>query len=216
MPEPNDKPVTAQPDPKPEKKEPELTGEQLLELERLRAQRTADTKTIEELRSHDRDRNVKDSYTKAIESTGLRSHLPEADLIRLLNKQDDTVISYSGDGKEIICEVKGKRVEFGAFLETFALANRTLFDQRTMRHLVDKGSDAIVAQDDLDREQRMQYISKHGLEKFESLPAHRPHTVDVSKMTFEDWKDLPLSERVRLTGELSELALTRIMQRRRK
>lgn len=199
------------PDPKPEA---QLTGEQQLELERLRSQRVADEKIIEELRAKDRDNNVKDTYTKAIESTGLRSHLPEADLIRLLNKQDDVVISYSGDGKEIICEVKGQRVEFGGFLETFALANKTLFDGRSLRYLVEKGSDAIVAQDDLDREQKMQYISRHGLAKLEALPVHRPATTDISKMNGSDWQKLSIAQKTTIVGQHGENIVSQILRRK--
>src|ERR1700751_5180491 len=104
MPEPNDKQVTPQPDPKSEKKEPELTGEQMLELERLRAQRVADEKVIAELKERDRDHNVKHTISKSIRDSGIKSHLSDADLYKLLSTEPNVEINVSGDGRELIVE----------------------------------------------------------------------------------------------------------------
>jgi hypothetical protein len=207
MPEPNDQPVTPKPD------ELKMTPAEQLELERLRAQRVADEKTIEELKARDRDNSVKTTIAKSIASTGIKSHHSDSELFTVLSKQEGVTINVSGDGRELIVEKDGKKIEFQQLVEEYAVAHRNEFDQRTMRHLIDKGSDAIKSRADMTPEEKRAYIQKFGSLAYEKLGLYRVPTLDADKLTAEDWRHLNYEQKSKVVAEHGSEIVSKILKR---
>lgn len=210
---PDNDEVKPQPDDK-KGDEGKLTPAQQLELERLRAERAGHERTIEELRAKDRDRAVKDTFKREVEKTGIRSHHTNAELVTLLNKEEGVVITPSGDGHELHVEVDGKPSTLQGVLETYAVKHPTEFDQRTLRGLIDKGSDAIKSLADLPtREDRMAFIDKHGADAFARLGAYHPKTLDVAKLNAQDWRALSIAEKTAIVEKHGSEIVSKILRR---
>src|ERR1700693_887960 len=123
----NDKPV----------KDAPLTGAEQIELEKLRAETAAHQKRPAELEKEKRDLTVKTTIERGIASAGVKSHLSDKDLYKLLSSQEGVTITPSGDGSTLPCERDGKNAEFKELVESFAVKHQHMFDGRTLRHLID-------------------------------------------------------------------------------
>ena len=205
---PDDK-ITPEPDDK-KGDEGRLSPREELELERLKAH-TA------ELESENRDLTVPATYEREIAATGIRSNLPQKDLVKLLTAQPNVKIVPSANGTTLHCEVDGKPVEFAQILEQFAIRreNQYLFDGRSLKRLK-QDEQRVTCKDDLtDKEDKIAYLSKFGDDAYGKLPQHRltTHEDPAKTMTREEYLALPMPTRAKLCGELSELQITRILQR---
>jgi hypothetical protein len=204
-----------QPDPKPEEK---LTGEQMLELEKLRAQRVADEKVIEELKARDRDNNVKHTISKSIRESGIKSHFADDELFTLLSKQDGVEINVSGDGRELIVEKNGKRIEFRELVEQHAVKNQHMYDGRTIRSLIESNNAAaITSKEDLKTtEEKVAWIQKHGADAYERLGMFKVPSLDASKLTASDWKNLTIAQKTKVVEQHGENVVSKILRRTEK
>jgi hypothetical protein len=207
---PEEKPVA------PKLDESKLTGEQQLELERLRAQRAESEKVIEELRAKDRDHNVKDTFKREVEKTGIRPRHTHAELVTLLNKEEGVVITPSGDGRELHVEKDGKRIEFSELLESYAVKHPNEFDGRTLRSLIDKGNkDAITSLEDLPtRADRIAYIAKFGEDAFGKLGQYKVPSLDASKLTANDWAHMTYAQKASVVEKHGQEIVSKILRRK--
>jgi len=199
----------------PKKDEGKLTPAQELELEKLRAQRVADQKTIEELKAKDRDHNVKHTISKSIRDSGIKSHFPDAELFTLLSKEEGVEINVSGDGRELIVEKNGKRIEFRELIEQHAVKNQHMYDGRTIRSLIDSNNDAaITSKEDLKTDaEKIAWIGKHGADAYERLGRFKVPSLDASKLTASDWKNLTIQQKTKVVEQHGENIVSKILRR---
>lgn len=200
----------------------ELTAAEKIELAKAEAEtETAKAATAqalartEELQKQNRDMTLNDTFTKEIADSGITPRLPQKDLVKLLEAEPGVVIKSNADGSTLFCEKDGKEIKFADLLGEYALGHSNLFDGRSLKKLrVDETK--VRSMEDLpDQEDKIAFIAKHGDLAFGRLPAHPGNPPkDPAKMTAQQWKDLPMSERARLCGELSEEQLARIHQRK--
>ena len=215
---PDEKPVTPpNPDDNKPESEEKLSPAEELELARLKAATAEAQAKVAALERENRDLALVDTYGREIAATGIRSHLPQKELLKLVTTQPGAKVVPSADGETLHCELNGQPVEFATLLETFALANAHMFDGRTLKRLrVDEK--LVKSLEDLpDRQDRIDYIKKFGDDAFGKLPAHPVAKVaDASKMTRQQYLSLSIAERAKLCSELSEEQLARIHQRTEK
>jgi hypothetical protein len=193
--------------PEPEEKGDELSPKEQLELARLRAH-TA------ELEKQNRDLVMKDTIAKAIAGSGIRSHHTDADLFKLISSQDDVKVVPSADGSVLHCERDGKPTTMKELIEGYAVKHQSEFDGRTLRGLIDKGSDAIKSLADLpSRADRMAYIDKHGADAFARLGQYHPKTLDAGKLNATDWRALSIAEKTSVIAQHGSEIVSTILRR---
>jgi hypothetical protein len=212
MPEPTVNPD----DNKPAADESKLSLAQELELEKLRAQRVADQKTIEALKARDRDNNVKHTIAKSIRDSGIKSHLSDADLYKLLSTEPNVEINVSGDGRELIVEKNGKRVEFRELIEAHAVKNQHLYDGRTIRSLIESENDAAITSKEQLKTQadKIAYIAKHGSIAYEKLGLYHVPSLDADKLNAESWKRLSYAQKAQVVEQHGQEIVSKILRRK--
>lgn len=198
-------------DPQPEEK---LTGAEQLELARLRAETAAHQKRTAELEAQNRDLVMHDTVSKSIASSGIKSHLPDRDLYKLISTQEGVTITPSGDGTQLHCERNGEKVEFKQLVEDFAVKNQHMFDGRTLRHLIDN-TDAVTSKEDLKTtEDKIRWIAKHGALAYERLGQFRVPSLDASKLTASDWSHMTIAQKTQVIAQHGETIVSKILRRK--
>jgi hypothetical protein len=201
----DEKPVIPSPDDK-KGDEGELSPKEKLELARLNA-RTA------ELEAQNRDLVMKDTVSKSIASSGVKSHHTDTELFTVLSRQEGVKIVPSADGSTLHCERDGKEVQFKELVEQYAVKHQNEFDGRTLRHLIDN-TDAVKSLADLPtRADRMAYIDKHGADAFARLGQYHPKTLDVAKLNATDWRSLSISEKTGIVEQHGSEVVSKILRR---
>jgi hypothetical protein len=211
-----EKPVVTPDDKTPEPEE-KLSPAEELELARLKAATAEAEARVATLERENRDLTLVGTFEREIAATGIRSHLPQKELLKLVTTQAGAKVVPSADGSELHCGLNGQPVKFSDLLETFALANSHMFDGRSLKRLrVDEH--LVRSLEDLpDRQDKIEYIKKFGDDAFGKLPAHPVAKVaDPSRMTRQQYLSLSIAERAKLCSELSEEQLARIHQRQEK
>lgn len=205
-----------------EETELKLTPEQLVEFEkakaetaRLAAERAASEERAKVLDAKNRDLVMADTIATGLASTGIKFNDTAKAIYKLVTSEPGVVVRSNADGTQLFCEKDGKEISFTALVEDYTLRHQFVADGRSLRHLKTDEQKITCLDELVDRADRIAFISKNGEEAFARLPQHRPAKVaDPSKMTAQQWKDLPLPERARLCNELSEEQRSRIMQRK--
>jgi hypothetical protein len=200
----------------------ELTPQEQLALETAKAATAKEAREraeIEErskkLDAQNRDIVMRDTVATALASTGIKFHEPK-DVFKLVSTEDGVEVHASADGRTLHCSKNGAEISFDELVKDYTLRHRFIADGRSLRGIVDNGEQIKCRADLADREEIRQYISQHGLAAYEALPMTRPRTSDPLKMTAREYLSLPMSEKARLAGELTELQITRILQRKEK
>jgi hypothetical protein len=196
-----------------------------VELEKARAERAqeeakraASEENLAKMQAETRKLRLRDTYAAEFSKVGLKSFLPEDDVVRLLTSEEGIEVTPSADGTSLHVKVDGRDSTFEAAMEKFATAHRNLFDGRTLRARgLGNESEKIQARSDLtSREEVRAYLTKFGLEAYEKLPSTRPKTTDVSRMTAEDWRRLSISAKTELIKQHGELVVSQVMKRQEK
>jgi hypothetical protein len=217
----SDEPVNQ--DPQPDKKGDEKKGDEKplspaeqLELARLKAATAEAQARVATLERDNRDLTLVGTYETEIARSGIRSHLPQKELIKLVTSQPGATVIPSADGSVLHCELNGQPVKFSELLETFALANSYMFDGRSLKRLrLDEK--LVQSLEDLpDRESRQDYIRKFGSDAIAALPAHpaTKHADPAKTMTCEEYLSLRIGDRAKIAGEVGEAGVSKILQRK--
>jgi hypothetical protein len=193
-----------------------MSPQEILAYESARSARIVAEARLAELQRENRDLQLQTTYEKAVTESGVTFHCSQKELLSLLSKEENLKLVPSADGTQVFAEVNGEKTDLVKVLQDFALRNRSLTDQRTLRGLVNAGEQIKARSHLADRAEVQAYIARHGLESYEALPMTRPRTSDPLKMTAREYLSLPMSEKARLAGELTELQITRILQRKEK
>ncbi len=180
-----------------------LTPEESLELDRLRAESARlRTETAEfeakaiKLRAENEQllnlRKQTDAVAEGFKDSGVKFH--DIDAVKVLLAEGGHAITIGDDGKATVA-YDGEQLSLAEGLRRFAEDNKFLADGRTIRETTrPKSKESFKT-----REEKMEFINKHGVDAFEALPLRAPHAGPVK--CFDDFVKLTLSEKSRLLRE---------------
>ena len=199
-----------------ELKTPEMTPAEVLELEKLRTDRAASEARTAELQAQNRSLKIKDTLAKEIDAVGVRFHPSAEDIYKLLKAEPGFKVVEGADGDCFHVEIDGQPSSMTEALKRFALNHQTLADGRTLRGLKTDAQQVRSLEDLPTREDRQQYIAKHGADTIAALPAHpvTKHADPAKTMTCEEYLSLRIGDRAKIAGEVGEAGVSKILKRK--
>jgi len=182
----------------------QLTPEQTLELEKVRAENAASRLELAKLQEQSAQASAEhaklrqdEAHRDALLASGVKFYDPE--LTSRLTADFD--IRYGDDGTATGV-VAGKRVGLDKVYQAIAAKYPTIADGRTTRGLKADDVPTTKARSEMSLQEKMAYVDKHGLEAWERVPAYPMKTVVVK--TREDFMSLPIKQRMDLQAEHGE------------
>jgi len=159
---------------------------------------------------------LSENLKREIMATGLRPYDSPEDLKLVMEKQG-IKFNINNNGTFDLTDANGRRVEFGAALESLAKDRRWLFDGRSLHRLDRQEQRGEITRADLKTTaEKSAYISKFGLAAFEALK-QRPSgstSTNVLTMRAADYNRLGLREKSKLIDEYGTAAVQEILRRR--
>lgn len=201
---------------------PQLTAEQVAELRELQEKRKQYEKETAELNAkaqkmeeEQRQLSFKVECDKAVDGfeldTGLK-FAAERDVIhKLLMTEPGIEVKPDEDG-HLVIHKDGHKVKYAALLEDFAVSRPWC--------VASWGSLRAVAQEPQslaefrDNHEKIRYITKFGLDKFESLPRERVEKLTVSTMSAADFHKMSTREKVKFVEKYGEDAVALVCGRK--
>jgi hypothetical protein len=127
-------------------------------------------------------------------------------------------IKVSDRGWILATDKSGAQVDLTEQVSEALLTDKNLVDEQSVSAAVASGALGVEAKSDLRTvRQKVLYIDKFGQAAFERLPLQRapkPRTTDLGHMSGKEYRDLPRSERIRISGEIGWQEVEKILSRK--
>ena len=170
-----------------------------------------------------RAENIKVGISRVIDSLPFKSNpdLTRRDVVTKIAEkflEAGHQIALSDRGWVIGTDRTGKQLDLSEEVSEALLTDQHLCDAESVSAAVESGALGVQAKSDLrTTEQKVRYVRKFGEEAFAKLPTHRTPKVDtndVGHLTAQQWKNLPLSERARISGLIGDEGVGQILARK--
>jgi hypothetical protein len=183
-----------------------LTPEHELALEQARADNAKARTQLAELNAQ--------SQAAAAEQTALQRSEAErdslleskvtfhsgSDVLQLLRADPLYDVRFDPATKTMTAIVDKKRVPLSDALRQFALANETLVDGRSLKHL----KKAIIpkARSEMTKAEKIEFLNSHTAEEFGKLRATPEQSIETMQITsLKEWNRLPIATRTKIIAE---------------
>ena len=204
----------------------ELTPEQaqveIAKLQTQKAEAEAKRAAIEERQREDqellRQTNASETFRAALGSTGIKFHVEEEDLQKVLKAMDYTLTpSNFGDSFRVL-DSNNKQIPLEKALENLALAHPNLIQSGGdhLRPRTESGAFAELCRDDFGSNYaaKARWIREHSLQEWEAMPQHRTAKAPASQMNPREYSQLSIREKSKLISEIGEQGISQILARR--